>query len=1736
MVSIMNKNIINTLLSFMSIVLVALLYSPAPAEILSQTKEEKYFLIFIDPQGVVTLLDPISGSVAELFYAQPGNALWPSPSEKNLLVNKTWLTISQSVDGTFSVESIDLPAPVLEATSGNEIPGWSPDESMVSYKSSDEAVWIVDNSGKTQRVVTAFGTVRWSSSGDWLAFCGLDKKLWAGRSLETVKSVDENLLCGWHGFSLVSWSPTRDLLAYTTGTDVSLAVVNTDYDHHTKIFDAGSDQIRVLAEGESGEWTKDGNLLLVNRVLGDGSGGIPRDVYAINVQMGQSINIQHSIDKDPGIFTWLKTDKKYFYGGYQISSDATHKTYLGRALMGVSQNGETGLIYRDDQSIYCVNFENNLERKLLDTYKDGIPAALWPAAWANLSADGRWASIYYEGIKDGKSIGGGYLYDCAGEKLPLEAGSIGFFSPDSRWWVTESWHDAIKVIDLSTGQSIYQRQFGERIRTHAYWITSGEKIPKSEGHSSVFEGQIAYVGLDGNVYLLRGDTGETIQITNDATDTERYASPKFSPSAQQVAFAKNLIETTAYGTKRIQQSSLYFVNLAVEGNMQSIASDTSSYFEWISDSDNIGYLKKSTLYTYSVENTNTSKIVDDAVSFSWSPDATKLITGNPFEIPDAPVGFCGPEDSLLRDFEANSELHLDGALQNWSFDGKWIAMNLDCYGSMASAIVNSNSGNEINVTEKYILKVEWSPVSNSFVAVVSQYPDVYESILISNVEGSFKHEMPLLVYDFLWSPDGAQIVASGEQNTYLIDPITATYRPIINQPLSILTWSPSGKQIMLASQETGTPELMIYDISSNSVILRGIYVDGDFVYHKGMWAKLADNEVHTYTISGKVTKLGDNSSVAGVEVFLNRTLAATTNQNGEYLIKNVPTGIHLVQPKTDFLYFIPPIVIVNLTENRSDLNFVASEKTQDPIIYLEAIEVTQGLQNLKNSIPLIAEKETVVRVYFTSTSVSPVKLEGRLIGRRNGEAIQEQLEPITPSVDVYPDKNIDDIRGDFSTTLNFLLPPAWTKGDVEVEFVSENSFVSLLPDGKNLAKVSFVDMPVLEMDVFRVIYSGEYGGMLDNYDIYDLIFATQNYLPVGKIKYNIRDEHFWLHDTNLTALERLERVNSELRWKRLLDGCELTTSCKRYYLGVLAYDNAGLASGHYISSGYWSWDDGMKQADKSRSVFAHELAHNLERLHTPTEINLLSESCEKPEDNRDYPPYLGLSENTLGEDAVYGLAIKQGDERYTVIPPTYADLMSYCVHNWTSQWTYEKLFNEIRRRYKYSQHQTALVSEGLSYFIVGGAVSDEMNVNISSIFSLTVNDLDNNTFGGTGDYILQSEDGQGNVIATTYFSLENGIGSEYSHQSFFLTPLPFSPEAKSISILYDGRVIERRDATENVPIINLIFPSRDENWSGDKGTISWEASDNDGDELQYVVQLSYDGGQTWRTEAVNLTETYLELPLEFIPGTNQALVRVLASDGFHTAQAVSNSTFTIAGHNPYVYITTPTDGREYMQSQHILLYGEGYDVEDGQLSDSAFSWRSNKAGILGQGKNLTIPAGELQAGEHFITLVVTDSDGTPSESTITIFVKNPDNSLTTEPSIIIPLQWWIYAGIATGVLILFSLMVGGVWLLKIPKSSQKVERTKISGVRKRSLREMDNISLGIQLAKESRYQESFEILRQEIKVHPHHVEAWLFLGFDLANLGDNTSAKHCFERAKRLGASSADQALAWLEKRSSRKF
>jgi len=99
-------------------------------------------------------------------------------------------------------------------------------------------------------------------------------------------------------------------------------------------------------------------------------------------------------------------------------------------------------------------------------------------------------------------------------------------------------------------------------------------------------------------------------------------------------------------------------------------------------------------------------------------------------------------------------------------------------------------------------------------------------------------------------------------------------------------------------------------------------------------------------------------------------------------------------------------------------------------VAIRGIEVTQAIQDMQNSVVLVAGKATVARAYIDPTTVARAgNVTGEVIWRRTGSAGASFL-PAMNSIRIDParPKTLPEQRNDLSGSLNFLLPAEAMKG------------------------------------------------------------------------------------------------------------------------------------------------------------------------------------------------------------------------------------------------------------------------------------------------------------------------------------------------------------------------------------------------------------------------------------------------------------------------------------------------------------------------------------------------------------------------------------------------------------------------------------------------------------------------------------------------------------------------------------
>ena len=203
-----------------------------------------------------------------------------------------------------------------------------------------------------------------------------------------------------------------------------------------------------------------------------------------------------------------------------------------------------------------------------------------------------------------------------------------------------------------------------------------------------------------------------------------------------------------------------------------------------------------------------------------------------------------------------------------------------------------------------------------------------------------------------------------------------------------------------------------------------------------------------------------------------------------------------------------------------------------------------------------------------------------------------------------------------------------------------------------------------------------------------------------------------------------------------------------------------------------------------------------------------------------------------------------------------------------------------------------------------------------------------------------------------------------------------------------GTLLTSVSAGAGTPSVNVTSPNGGEVLTG-SFTVSWTASDPDGDPLNFNVQYSPDNGTTWEMVAQNVSKKSVDMDATNIVSGAQALFRVWASDGIHTASDTSNAPFTVPNHAPIVAITAPDDGVTVTISQTLSLEATAYDIDTGTMDEGQLQWSSNADGLLGNGEQLSVVS--LSEGTHTITFRADDGESGVATDTVQVnVVSGPD--------------------------------------------------------------------------------------------------------------------------------------------------
>jgi hypothetical protein len=266
---------------------------------------------------------------------------------------------------------------------------------------------------------------------------------------------------------------------------------------------------------------------------------------------------------------------------------------------------------------------------------------------------------------------------------------------------------------------------------------------------------------------------------------------------------------------------------------------------------------------------------------------------------------------------------------------------------------------------------------------------------------------------------------------------------------------------------------------------------------------------------------------------------------------------------------------------------------------------------------------------------------------------------------------------------------------------------------------------------------------------------------------------------------------------------------------------------------------------------------------------------------------------------------------------------------------------------------------------------------------------------GTGEYSLVLLVASSQPLRLRRFNLSETIGPADgpAPKGTLSLIVPWHPDTARIVLRKGDQTIGVRQVSDNMPQVTLLKPVGGETWTGQQ-EVSGQGTDADGNELIYVVMYSTDGGASWQPVRTNLRGTSTMLNSDNLPGSTQAKIRVIATDGVRSNHADSGL-LTVPSKKPSVQVTEPAAAQsvdtaapsgprrtavEHRFPYSIILSAEAQDIEDGPLDGDSVVWTSSLDGVLGTGAELVV--GELSPGQHLITVKATDSDGNQSAASL----------------------------------------------------------------------------------------------------------------------------------------------------------
>ncbi len=603
-----------------------------------------------------------------------------------------------------------------------------------------------------------------------------------------------------------------------------------------------------------------------------------------------------------------------------------------------------------------------------------------------------------------------------------------------------------------------------------------------------------------------------------------------------------------------------------------------------------------------------------------------------------------------------------------------------------------------------------------------------------------------------------------------------------------------------------------------------------------------------------------------------------------------------------------------------------------PEVLITSLEISQSIQDVNNTVPLVANRPTVVRVYTTvdgATSMPNTTIT--LTATRNGVALPPVVSNAQTALDAPS-------RSNLNSTFNITLPASWLSGTVQM-----TAKVTGQSRGSYAQTVTFNTVPTLNVVLVPIKYThsptgATFAGPTTNH-ISDWMMRAY---PLSNM--NVSTHSSYSFTGNLQTSSSWESLLNQMSALKFNDGVADST----VYYAYIDFDCGwfNCSTGGIAGIGWIGYRESVGldfgAVDGTGELAGHEIGHNFGRYHAPCNVT----------GDVNYP-YAGASIGEYGLDGI-------GGTLELLSPSGYVDMMSYCDPVWVSDYTYKALYTDQVNNGAFvwaPQEESLLIS---------GSVADDGDVSLNPVYMLPQTAVSPQN----GSYQVELLDAAGNVISTHLVDLmvaeEEGISVRAIRG---VVPAPDVPVAElRVVELASGTAVANRTLSTASMAVKASLAQRSET-----ATVSWGIAG-----VPANVRYTANDGQTWTTVGLNVLGGSLDVDLSSLPGGGNGRFQIILADqGTPTRFEVDLAT-PLADKQPTAWITGP---EIVAAGAPAALYAFGSDAEDGALSD--FAWSVNGEEVAADS---ALFLHDLAPGEYVITLRATTSSGQTAVASITVTV------------------------------------------------------------------------------------------------------------------------------------------------------